>query len=215
MRYHWIKPGTGAELHVVILGWAAGPEILAEAQFSDPECDVLCLYEYNDLSMELDISPYKNIRITAWSFGVWVAEYLFGGDTRVTSATAINGTPRPVDEQFGIHPKAFAMTVRGIERVGIDKFVEQMCLDRTQQYRMVAKLRPKERLHEELRFMGDSFLAIHNRPIRWTRAVVGMRDMIFPPTSMVNFWQTISPTTQLETINNMPHLWMPTATDKL
>lgn len=210
MRYDWIKQGTGNRLHVVVLGWAAGAEILGAADFSELDCDVLCLWQYNDLSLDIDFSGYTAIQITAWSFGVWVAEYLFGGDTRVTKATAINGTPQPVDEQFGIHPKAFALTVRGVERVGIDRFVEQMCLDRVQEYRQVAKLRPIEQLSRELQFLGESFATIKNSPLRWTKAVVGLRDMIFTPAAMVNYWQTMSPQTTIETIEQMPHLWMPT-----
>lgn len=210
MQYYWIRQGQGNRLHVVVLGWACGAEILAQARLEESEWDVLCLYQYNDLSLDIDFSAYTNIRLTAWSFGVWVAQYLFGGDTRVTSATAINGTPRPVDEQFGIHPKAFALTVRGIERVGIDRFMEQMCGNRVQEYRGVAKLRPIEILSHELKFLGESFQTIPTSPIRWTEAVVGMSDTIFPPKAMLNFWQTISPATKVQIIDNMAHLWMPT-----
>lgn len=209
MHHTWIKQDTSTTLHLIFLGWAAGPEILGDAGLEESRCDVVCVYDYDDLSIDIDFSEYREIRITAWSFGVWVAEYLFGGDARVGLATAINGTTRPVDEKFGIHPKAFALTERAVQRVGIDKFVAQMCLQQTQQYLQVAKLRPINRLSHELKFLGESFASTTNRPIQWTRAIVAMSDAIFPPEAMINHWKTLYPKTGIKTVDRMPHLWMP------
>ena len=63
--------------------------------------DLLICYDYQDLTLDFDFSAYQQIRVVAWSMGVWVAERVLQGIT-LQSATAVNGTGLPCDDGFGI-----------------------------------------------------------------------------------------------------------------
>ena len=67
--------------------------------------DLLICYDYQDLKLDFDFSAYQQIRVVAWSMGVWVAERVLQGIT-LQSVTAVNGTGLPCNDSFGI-PYAF------------------------------------------------------------------------------------------------------------
>lgn len=63
----------------------------------------------------------RRIYLFAWSFGVWVSELIFRG-IPFYKTVALNGTPLPVNNRYGIPPKSFAVTLKGIARTGIEAF---------------------------------------------------------------------------------------------
>ena len=52
--------------------------------------NLLICYDYQDLTLDFDFSAYQQIRVVAWSMGVWAAERVLQGIT-LQSATAVNG----------------------------------------------------------------------------------------------------------------------------
>lgn len=206
-------------LQIFVMGWAADNQIICDPEFKgsalydlahdghdcsdNKQYDILCIYDYHDLSAE---SPktineltkgYSKICIIAWSFGVWVAEYLLGKDARVISATAINGTPHPVNIEYGIHPKAFMLTVRGLKAGGMDKFIGRMCGSEVlaQKYMSIVQLRDTQMLCDELSLLGEMFSDQDNTDVdflpmawSWNKAIIAKEDKIFSTTSQLKYW---------------------------
>lgn len=78
--------------------------------------DLLLFYDYRDISGEdaPEVEGYESVRVVAWSMGVWAASVLLSRwNIPVSCRVAINGTERPVDEHYGIHPKIYLLTERG------------------------------------------------------------------------------------------------------
>lgn len=206
MRHDWIKRAGSDCLTVFMLGWASDPNLLAGYTPGDEEGDLLCFYDYHDLGVDKDviraITRYPHRRLEAWSFGVWAAEQVFG-DVVFESAVAIGGTPLPVDETYGIPPKNFALTVSGIRRAGAEKFIERMCGGRIDDYMEHPSRRTIEDISSELCTLAELFDAPAKENVRWSEAVIGAQDLIFPPQAQQKYWQSKGVPYTL--IDGMPH----------
>lgn len=164
--------------------------------------DVLAFYDYRDIAGEEApvTDGYDEIRAVAWSMGVWAAAVLLERwKLPVTRRVAINGTERPVDERYGILPKVYLLTERGMDERGRDKFFARMLAGREEMARFGAN-KPFRELHEqveELRAIREQAMLI--RPeMRWDKAYVSAGDVIFPPESQRNWWDGRCETVSIE-----------------
>lgn len=76
-------------------GWALSP--IAVEHLGLPEGqDLLLLWDYRTDALDFDFSPYREIRLVAWSMGIWAADRFFAKHEelrgRVVSGTALAGT---------------------------------------------------------------------------------------------------------------------------
>lgn len=190
MQVTWLKRGTSHRLRVVVLGWAADPSMVHPVD----ESDLVCIYDYRTIE-PLKLDNYTEIHLIAWSYGVWAAEQIFDGQS-FTTATAINGTPYPTDEQYGIPARIFAMTVASIN---IAKFVQRMSIGLP----ITPTLqRDEAECIDELRALAQHFTQRYTPKICWTQAVICLKDMIFPPQAQQNYWVQVPIILE----PSMPHL---------
>lgn len=145
---------------------------------------VAVVWNYTDLATPLPLpkSQDAEIRIVAWSMGVWAASQLMQGQS-VREAVAVNGTPWPIDGDRGIPPAVFDATLEGFGETGLARFRRRMCGNASalREFMETAPRRTVEDLGLELRSLGA---AIRSRPAAdfvWTRAIVCTEDRIFPP----------------------------------
>lgn len=193
MRQEWINKEGNPDLLLIVLGWACDSHAAGHLRFDG--YDILCTSDYRVIESDREalkekLQPYRRITVLAWSFGVWVFEYLrlhFRG-IPIVKTIAVNGTPKPVDPLYGIPPNAFAVTLRSIKRAGMEKFYERMYGTKTGS-RPLSE-RPLEELAEELETLGRRF---EKHPLAdetpWTYAVIGEQDLIFPAENMKHFWR--------------------------
>lgn len=184
---------------VLALGWAADESMVTTALTGD--CDVMCVYDYRNIEplTPPDSECYKSIELTAWSYGVWAAEQIFP-HWNFQQAIAINGTPKPVDELYGISRRMFDMTVNGLEKAGLQKFTLRMCNNTTERVQIS---RDTDECIEELRTLGDHFKMGYNPTLKWSRAVVGGHDLIFPPQTQMRYWSETA--VEIDYREEMPH----------
>ncbi len=224
MQEFWITRGSQAsqKLIVVALGWAGEPSLVEHLDTGG--ADLLCLYDWRDLTASPEllsrINGYRAKHLVAWSFGVWAAPHLFsvpgsGSGTDGTerqsiawnSAAAINGTPWGIHPQYGIPPRTFNLTLRGLEAGGgILKFLERMCGDCLTHYMRHRSRRPLAEIIEELSAIGRRIPPGEETvptALPWSRAIVGEKDLIFPPAAMVACWQRSG--VSVEQRPDMPH----------
>ena len=96
------REGEKAEaLILCFAGWSAMPELFAHLQ-CPPGHALWVVYDYRDLSFDESLDGFRTIHLVGWSLGVWVASRLFRPEAgRFATATAINGTPLPIDDRYG------------------------------------------------------------------------------------------------------------------
>lgn len=196
---------TGLRKGVLVFaaGWAGSDELVRHLPVPQG-WDLLCLFDYRTLPDPAEterllalLTPYGERHLVAWSFGVWAAATLFGapGALRWDTATAIGGTPVPIDDAYGIPVRAFAVTVRSIGAAGTTRFLERMCgtPEILRAYCRHRSTRPLAEICDELAALQRQALAgtsDRTEPVKgfWTRAVVGGQDAIFPPEHMERYW---------------------------
>lgn len=172
---------------------------LAEAEY-----DTIIISNYNNLQAEsLDslLNEYNEINIVAWSMGVWVACYVLNSYLSSLTDTgcikpnrkpghciAINGTPLPINDEYGIPTAIFNGTIDTLP-LSIEKFNLRMCGNKTvyAQFKSVEPKRTAEDKKEELITLKESFTICN--PLKWTKAIISANDRIFPPENQLRYWR--------------------------
>jgi len=132
MKYKWLNKENNNKLIIFFNGWGMDEGVVKHL---DPEnYDVLMFYDYNNL--ETDFKPdkkYSETNIIAWSMGVMSASIICTEPHPLTpslkgrgSVVVINGTLKPIDEKYGIHPKIYDLTIANFDEKGRDKFIWNM-----------------------------------------------------------------------------------------
>ena len=178
----------GEHLIVIFAGW--GTPLDAVTHLILPTAhDLLICYDYQDLTLDFDFSAYQQIRVVAWSMGVWVAERVLQGIT-LQSATAVNGTGLPCDDSFGIPYAIFKGTLDNLTENTRSKFERRICGDKVsfERYQQFSA-RPFNEIHQELTAL---FAMIQQDKrtdfINWTNVWVSSRDKIFTPANQYQYW---------------------------
>lgn len=126
MRRVWITRKGSGGVTLFFCGWGMDERAV---QHLTGEDDLLVFNDYRDISEEEApaLDTYERVRVVAWSMGVWAASVLLNRwNIPVSESVAINGTERPVDERYGIHPRIYLLTERGMTEEGRDKFFARM-----------------------------------------------------------------------------------------
>ncbi len=172
-------------------GWSASPESFTGLK-AENGTDIMLCYDYRDMTFHEDLSSYKEIHLIAWSMGVRMAELALAGKYALTTATAINGTPRPIDDNFGIPENIFRDILAQHEKF---------------------PARPLEEVKDELQHIynlcnGQSMTnADDTTSIQWTRAIISSDDHIFPAANQRNYWNGRCPVTEITAPHYPFYLW--------
>ena len=190
MEFHWLKHNGHERLVIFVLGWAADNNVVSHIDI--PDADILTIYDYRDVptlpeNIRQIIDEYPEKYLFAWSFGVWAAEQLLSG-INFDVAAALNGTPFPVHEQYGIEPRRLDITIRGLARGGMEQF-ERRAYGRWYD-ELTPGLSPRgiEANIAELQNLRDLSTSDYSPSINWSKAIVGSEDLIFTPHNMQNYW---------------------------
>ena len=190
MQYQLISQNPPSRnLIVYFAGWGTPPSVVQHLAIP-PAYDLLLCYDYRDFSLEFDFSRYENVRLVAWSMGVWVAERVMR-QIPLLSATAMNGTGLPTHDDYGIPCAVFQGTLDTLDEINQGKFERRMCGDKQllQQYQSLEGRHSMEEIHAELTALYDALSAEHQHTgLLWTKAIIGTQDRIFPAQNQRNYW---------------------------
>lgn len=199
-------------LLLVFAGWSVSPELFQNLKIEE-EREVWICYDYRDLNFPEDISRFENIKIIAWSFGVWVAERTLPVSSLpfVDTAVAINGTPFPIHDSLGIPVAIFKGTLDSLTEEGIRKFNRRMCENKEiVQYYETIRPRPTEEIKKEL-YNLDAFYSHHTPAVAgssfWTQALISTADRIFPVENLKRYWEGCCPVRYIEAPHYPFYIW--------
>lgn len=190
MRIDWLNKESGGQVIVFFNGW--GMDVRSVAHLKTKKDLVVCS-DYRSLECEKfpDLSSYEKVFLVAWSMGVWAAANVCAGRDIVFSRTvAFNGTERPIDDYYGIPPKVYELTEKGMNERGREKFFSRMLTGEEEKKRF-AENKPSRILQEqleELRFIRKASSELKNC-IRWNSAYISEKDAIVSPEHQKNWWE--------------------------
>ena len=138
-----------------------------------------------------EVKGYESVRVVAWSMGVWAASVLLSRwNIPVSYRVAINGTERPVDEHYGIHPKIYLLTERGMTEQGRDKFFARMLSgkEEIERFEENKPCRDIDEQRDELRLIREQSVREMSE-MHWDRVYISEGDVIFPVENQRNWWR--------------------------
>jgi hypothetical protein len=181
----YLNKAGNSELILFFNGWG-----MDHHRFETWPCgafDLLAIHDYTHMEALPDLSAYSNVHLVAWSLGVWAAAKVLEGTpllSRISNALAINGTLTPMHPQEGISPEVFSGTIvnwaddRAREKFGIRVSGTTESFSR----------RSTESQVEELVSLHRSLSTACPPANIFTKALIGTRDRIFPPSALRAFW---------------------------
>ena len=205
MEKRWLVKTGHSDLMIFALGWACEPQSVVHIPLKG--YDVLCLYDYRhpETFTLPEIDTYRTIDLMAWSFGVMIAERLCP-HLPLRRAIALNGTPRPVDDHFGIPVRSFRLTLRSIGTAGTTLFEQRTYGD---SYATASTWPPSRSLDDKVEELKTLATLADQPPIvpdwRWHTALIGGQDAIFPPQNQLAYWQAYDPSIRILEMPEVPH----------
>lgn len=200
MQFHWLNKQNKENLIIFFAGWS-----FDETPFKFLDCgdfDVIIMYDYNKLDLpKTNFSNYKNINLIAWSMGVFVAYLLKDKLPKFTKKIAINGTIKPVDDEFGIPQKTFLLTLRHA-KTGLEGKFYQNIFNKNEEFEKYIKTPVKRTIENRETELRALYEKIKTTEINYThfydKALISTHDKIIPTKNQVNFWQENSEIEMLE-----------------
>lgn len=181
MKYKWLNIKNNKKLIFFFNGWGMDENIVKHLDCED--YDVLMFYDYNTLDTDFDfksLNIYNEKNLVAWSMGVMLGSKYINKNT-LTQTVAINGTLKPIDTEYGIHPRIYDLTIKGFDEKGRDKFINSMFEEK----RNIICSRDIKNQHSELIAL-KSYQADNN--FKYNKILISDNDKIIPTKSQVKFW---------------------------
>lgn len=182
MEYKWLKEEGNNSLIVFFNGWGMDEGIIKHLVLK--EQDLLMFYDYNNLNLKLNLSElnkYNKIHLIAWSMGVMIAT-LF--DIKYDTKTAINGTLKPIDNDYGIPERIYNLTAKNFSPKGRDVFIRNMFNGENIHITNQREFSNQKSELESLMQYKSNF------DFKYDKILISDNDKIIPTKNQTKFWGT-------------------------
>jgi biotin synthesis protein BioG len=196
MQFQWLNRAGNPDCILFMAGWSMALEpfqVLAAKSV-----DVLMVYDYRDLDdrelcAQLHNIQHHRLHLLAWSMGVWVAAQVlkdFCLTSPFSSATAIGGTCKPIDDKYGIPCSVFDEIINRFSPAGLTGFWSSMFDSKEQEKQFLnhAPARPVEELKQELISLRQACKQLPEPVDIFQHRIVTSRDRIFSPRNQIRAW---------------------------
>ena len=202
-------------LLIFLCGWGTTPAVVEHYPLPDG-WDYMTIHNYMDMLEDLDNEAFALVRehqyghvyLVAWSMGVWSTEALSTVLPKTEIAVALNGTPFAMNNEYGIPESIFKGTLEGLNDDNRARFDRRMCGGKN----MLAvynsfSARKTDDLRKELLYVYEHIDYTKDVKFPWTRAVIGEKDLIIPPSNQENYWHKAGiPIERIPGIGHYPFL---------
>lgn len=193
MTQLFIKKENNARLLLFFAGWGSDDCLFQYPVM--PGYDYLLCFDYRSFAFDYSLlDGYKEIRLMAWSMGVWVAACILAGhDYPWKQKLAINGTMFPIHDTLGIPCTIYRETLSHFSPSVLARFRRRMCgsVDMLKIFWAYQPKRSLFDLQEELAVLQKEVEERDVPSFKWDRCIVGMRDLIFPVKNQLQAWKDI------------------------
>lgn len=194
MQTHLTHEEGNDRLIIFFTGWGTTPEVATHLAIPKG-CDYLTAYDFRSVtSREFpQLHEYREVYIAGWSMGVWALDILAPYLPNPTKAVAINGTPLPMHDEYGIPNDIFRGTLEGLDDANRARFNRRMCGGKSllAVYNSFAA-RTTDELRQELygTYLQVRDLADDTPPqLTWSEAVVASKDLVVPTSNQIHYWE--------------------------
>ena len=185
MQFNWLNRQNSATLILFFNGWGMDANVINS--LSCAGVDLLEINDYSTITPLPKFQEYEQTILIAWSLGVIVAAQCA---IKADLAIAINGTLRPIDDQFGIPPTIFAGTIDNWHEHGRNKFNRRMCGDRETlaHFNSNSPARSIKAQQQELIAIRDT-VKTQPEPVNiFDVTIICSGDRIVPPAAQNAYW---------------------------
>lgn len=185
MQFQWINKKENKDLIVFFNGWGMNETPVGHLKADN--YDVLMLYDYRNLDFDFsqfDFSRYEKKHLVCWSMGVYAVNLFKDIFKNFDTKTAINGTTKIIDDDFGIPNKVYKVTVKFLNEDSLDKFIKNMFKG--------GVLNPAIKITRTLEELKEELISIQKielkEELKFDRAIVSTLDRVVPTKNQINFW---------------------------
>jgi biotin synthesis protein BioG len=180
--------------HLIVLygGWGTDENVFTPLCTDDFDFILFYNYSADEAFVLPESKEYKHVTIIGWSLGIWAAGYLWQKTGIKPDITiAVNGTPIPADDHYGIPLKTFEGTLNNITEGNMEKFYLRMFGTRSTYLKNKDRIphRSVKSLRDELRWMYNRMMEIPESSFKWDYAVTSECDRVFPVRSVNEYWE--------------------------
>lgn len=205
MRLQLLKQtGNTNRLILIFAGWGSDASAYSHVEMAG--WDVALVTGIDDCVPDFTLlNRYDTVYVYAWSLGVYAAESVLPGRVNPVRAFAINGTPRPCNDEEGIPTVIFRGTSEGLNERTLRKFRIRM-FGGISAYALYADLFEGVNdivgLQAELEFVATHPLEGSEPKLNWTTAYISESDRVFPPANQFRAWESHA---DIELLADTPH----------
>ena len=184
MEYKWLNRENNEKVIIFFNGWGMDENAVSDMAFGD--FDVVMFYDYNNLETDFkfdELNSYTKKYLIAWSMGVMIATNFKSKLEPLNGATAINGTLKPIDSEYGINPRIYDLTIRGFNESGREKFLRNMFDSETKELPIIN--RKLENQKSELSAIKNYSA---NFDFRYNKVFISNNDKIIPTKNQCKYW---------------------------
>lgn len=151
--------------------------------------DLLVLYNYSELSLNFDFSRYKTVHLLSYSYGVFTAAMLDKKlPVKPVSKTAINGTLKPIDNNYGIPQKIFDLTLGSMTLETAVKFRERL-FNHQEYFRLFNKNLPLRDIDDSMHELAQLKEYFKNEVYcNYDKVLIAEEDRIIPTRNQKKYW---------------------------
>lgn len=202
MKQTFITNNNHSDLLLIFSGWGTHADLFSG--LSIKETDICVCYDYRNDSFDSSLFlKYKHITVIGWSFGVWMAAYtLSKTNLKIDKSIAVNGTMRPIDDEYGIPQTIFYSTLQSLTDESFSKFQRRICgnVKKYDKFKHVLSKRDIQEVTNELNALKHKTDSINDILFLWNIAYIADKDLIFTADRQEAFWNKY--TLQIRKIND-------------
>ncbi len=173
-------------LIVVFCGWGMDERPFLPVK---TDSDVLYLYDYSNLEIGFDFSKYQDIKLIAFSYGVYVSALVKEQLPDFSSKTAVNGTLCALGD-YGVPEKMFSLTLENMTMGTAVKFRERLFIKKEHLDLFNDNLPTREIENSlfELSMLKKYFAKKNTLEYNFDKVYIGTKDRIIPTKNQKNYW---------------------------
>lgn len=186
MNFNWLNKKDNKKLIVFFNGWGMNKSAIEHLEFCD--FDVLEINDYRSFELnfsQFDFKKYSEKYLICWSMGVYIANLFYDFFKNFDKKIAINGTPKMIDDNFGIPKRIYQITIRLFNEESCNKFIKNMFKNEN--------INPQIKIEKTTAELKDELISIQNiilkKELDFDMAIISDNDKIVPTKNQFNYWE--------------------------